>query len=191
MRGKKGGLWIVAIATAIGMAVSANAAPATRSAEYRAVQQRLQHGWNSWDTNSVTAQVLLPYGLELRLGVQKRTSEWADAFLPTALIGRKGADAEQVFPGPHAFDGSYSALKLKWNGVALRVETAHAGDDLVMLVTPLREESSTRLPPVAVISAGMVWNRPGTVERQGGHLVARLPGLDVSIFAADPAIDDP
>ena len=177
--------------TAIVIAAAAQAAAQPPSSDYAAVQARLQRGWNSWDTNSVTAQVLLPHGLELRMGVQKRTSEYGDAFLPTALIGRKGTDAEQVIPGPHAYDGSYTSLKLKWNGMALRLETAHVGDDLVMLVTPLPQESSTKLPPVAVVSANMLWNQPGAVERDGDQIIAHLPGTNFAIFAAGDVADDP
>lgn len=182
---------LAALAAAIGVAAAAHSVPAVRSPEYATVQARLQHGWNSWDTNSVTAQVLLPYGLELRLGVKKATSENADAFLPTALIGRRGAEDEQVFPGPHAYDGAYSALKLSWRGIVLQLETAHVGDDLVMLVTPVERESTTKLPPIAVISAGLIWNRAGSVVRNGDAMVAHLPDRDLPIYAAGPAQDDP
>jgi len=160
-----------------------------RSAEYAAVQARLQQGWNSWDTSTVTGQVLLPDGLEIRLGVQRATTLNSDAFLSTALIGRQGADDERVFPGPHAYDGSYSTLRLDWRGVSLQVETAHDGDDLVMLVTPLARPASQ--PAIAVFSAGLLWNRPGTVSREPDRIVANLPGKTVGIYAAGSVGDDP
>ena len=136
--GKAKPWWVLAVAWTIGLAQAATPVPeAPRATEYAAVQARLQRGWNTWDTNSVTRQVLLPEGLGISLGVRRRSSENTDAYLPDALIGRQGKADEKVFPGPHAYDGSYSALRLTWRGVDLRLETAQADGDLVMLVTPL------------------------------------------------------
>ncbi|USI74656.1 MGH1-like glycoside hydrolase domain-containing protein [Sphingomonas morindae] len=196
---------------AASLAGAAAAAPA-RSPDYAAVQGRLQRGWNSWDTNTIAGQVLLPYGLEIRLGVKKESAENTNAFLPTVLIGRKAAGDETVYPGPHSYDGAYTEFRLTWRGVALRLETAHAGNDLVMLVTPLSkpkpapaslgaasqrintsfrsEEEATSQPPVAILSAGMVWNRPGSVALEGADIVARLPGEVVTIHAAAPVLAD-
>ena len=55
-----------------------------------------------------------------------------------------GQDAEMVTPGPHAWDGSYTSADFEWKGHKWRVESAHDGDDLVMLVAPLEETSSLR-----------------------------------------------
>ena len=49
-------------------------------------------------------------------------------------------DAEVVTPGPHAWDGSYTRAEVEWKGHKWRVESAHDGEDLVMLVTPLEIE---------------------------------------------------
>ena len=196
--------WPLALAS-IGMA--AGAAP-PRTPDYAAVQARLQRGWNSWDTNSVTEQVLLPEGLAISLGVRRRSSENTDAFLASALIGRKGAEDEKILPGPHAYDGSYSALRLSWRGIELRLETAQVDGDLVMLATPLsasaaaqsapgardtflRPDEKTSQPALAVFSAAMLWNRAGSVAREGDQLVAHLPGRDIRIFAAGSAMTDP
>src|SRR5262249_25218274 len=83
---------------------------------YRQVQQRLAQGWNSWDVNSVTTQVLLPDGLAIHAGLKHNTTESSDAYLKDALIGRLEPGAEQVFPGPHSWDGGYTDLKLSWKG---------------------------------------------------------------------------
>jgi hypothetical protein len=121
-----------------------------RSAEYDKVQQRLARGWNTWDVHSVATQVLLPDGLAIHVGLKHNTSENADAWLGDALIGRLGKDAEVVTPGPHAWDGSYTSADYAWKGHKWRVESAHDGDDLVMLVTPLANAST--LPPTVVFS---------------------------------------
>jgi hypothetical protein len=152
--------------------------------------------------------VLLPYGLQIRLGVKKDSAENTDAFLATALIGRKGTGDETVIPGPRSYDGSYTELRLKWRGIDLRLETAQVGEDFVLLVTPLSaparpgtvatrlnttfrsDAEATSQPPVAILSANMIWNRPGSVAREGDVMVARLPGRLVTIHAAGPEIPE-
>src|SRR5271165_3201632 len=73
-----------------------------RSAQYGELQTRLARGWNTWDVHSVAAQVLLPEGLAIYVGMKHNTRLYGDAFLGDALIGRFGPDAEVVTPGPHA-----------------------------------------------------------------------------------------
>ena len=42
-----------------------------------------------------------------------------------------------MLPGPHAYDGSYTELRLNWQGIVLDVRSAHDGDDLMLLVDPV------------------------------------------------------
>ena len=164
--------------------VNTAGAPAPRSAAYAHVQQRLQRGWNTWDTNTIAGEVLLPEGLEIRLGLKHNTTLNADSFLPTMLIGRQGIGDEQVKPGPHAYDGSYNRSEVTWAGTTVQVEAAHAGDDLVMLVTPVGKPTTGALPVTAVFSVGFLWNRPGEVRKADGHIVASTAGKDTPIFLA-------
>src|SRR6185437_14404049 len=121
-----------------------------RSPEYARVQERLARGWNTWDVHSVATQVLLPEGLAIHVGMKHNSSLNGDAWLGDALIGSFGPDAPVVTPGLHAWDGSYTRADYEWKGHKWRVESAHDGDDLVMLVTPL--ESKSALPPTVVFS---------------------------------------
>ncbi len=134
-----------------------------RSAEYAKVQERLARGWNTWDVHSVATQVLLPEGLAIHVGMKHNSTLNGDAWLGDALIGRFGNDAEVVTPGPHAWDGSYTRADFAWKGHKWRVESAHDGDDLVMLVTPL--ESKSALPPTVMFSVNYLWDSVGTVQR--------------------------
>lgn len=145
-------------------------APLPESASYRAVQQRLARGWNTWDVHSVTTQVLLPEGLAIHVGLKHNSTEYGDAFLSDALIGRLTPGAEQVTPGPHAWDGSSTDLSLAWHGHRWRVESAHAGSDLVLLVSPLPGGSAQGLPPTVVFSVDFLWNRPGTAVQRGDFI---------------------
>lgn len=151
--------------------------PRLESAEYAQVQKRLGRGWNTWDTQSVTTHVLLPQGLAVRIGFLWKSRENQAAFLPTAFIGQLDANAEKVFPGPHAFDGSYTELKLTWKGRSFRIQSGHDGEDLVLLVTPLDAVTdSGPLPMTAVFSVGFLWDRPGTVAKLSGQMEAHADG---------------
>ena len=144
------------------------------SPQYQQLQSRLATGWNTWDVRSVTTQVLLPEGLAIHLGLQHNSTLNQDAFLAEALIGRLSKGAEQVFPGPHAWDGSYTDLRLSWKGHNLRLQTAHDGANLVMLATPLASsEATSALAPTLVFSVNYLWNRPGAVQKRSGRIEAQ------------------
>ena len=168
--------WILAVAIA-----SCLAAQTPRSAEYDALQNRLARGWNTWDVHSVAAQVLLPEGFTIRVGLKHNTSLNSDAFLADALIGRQGPGLEQVFPGPHTWNGSYTELRVTWREHTFRLESAHDGEDLVMLATPL--DSKSAVPPTLVFSAGVLWNRPGSVARVGNRVEFRNAARQIDVYA--------
>lgn len=151
------------------------------AALYGAVQARLCHGWNTWDVRSVLSQVLLPEGLCVRLGIKEYAS---GRFLGEALIGRHGDDVETVRPGVRSYDGAYTELELTWSNVRLRVESTADEDGLVWLITPLVEPCERPSPQRAalVVSAGFLWNSPGTTRHGDGELLATTAGgSEVSI----------
>ena len=170
--------WILPLAISCTLA-----AQTPRSPEYAAVQNRLARGWNTWDVHSVAAQVLLPEGFTIRVGLKHNDTLNSDAFLADPLIGRQGQAAEQVFPGPHTWNGSYTELRLTWRGHELLLQSAHDGDDLVMLATPLASKSA--IPPTLVLSTGLLWNRPGSVARSSDHLEFTSPSRRVSIYCTE------
>ncbi len=175
---------IACLAAALVVSASSGA-PGAHSAEYTAVQRRLAQGWNTWDTHSVLTQVLLPQGFAIRLGLQHNSSLNADAFLDHALIGQQEKDAPVVSPGAHTWDGSYTELRLSWRGHNLQVQSAHDGEDLVMLVSPF--PGSARLPATVIVSAGVLWNREGGATRQDGHLAFQQGNQIVPVFCTAPA----
>ena len=142
--------------------------PGLRSAQYEQVQERLARGWNTWDVHSVATQVLLPEGLAIHVGIKHNSTLNGDAYLGDALIGRLDKNAEKVTPGPHSWDGAYTSADFEWKEHRWRIETAHDGEDLLMLVSPLPSKSSSALPPSVVLTVDYLWNRPGTavVRRQ-------------------------
>jgi len=152
-----------------------------RSPEYDAVQRSLAQGWNTWDVNSVTAQVLLPEGFTIRVGLKHNSALNNDAFLPDAQIGRRGKGDEDVVPGPHTWNGSYTELRVLWQGDELLLQSAHEGDDLVMLATPVHLKP-TAVPTSLVVSTGVLWNRPGGATRSGDHLEFRKGSHTLGVY---------
>ena len=107
--------------------------------EYLAIKQRLARGWNTWNTRSVLSHTLLPEGFGLNLAFKQ--VKWLDEpYLREVLFGRD-VDDVQIRPGPHTLDGSYTRLDIQWQQLWARVESAHAGDDLVILVTPVTTQT--------------------------------------------------
>ncbi|MBN2432376.1 MAG: hypothetical protein JXQ27_12950 [Acidobacteria bacterium] len=157
--------------------------------EYTAVKERLARGWNSWDSRDVLAQVYLPAGLAVNLAF-KQHAYLEEKYLERVLIGRRQEGAPQVRPGLHAADGSYQELELRWEHVHVRVRIAHAGADLVVLVTPLAPPPA-EAPAALVVQAGLLWNRPGTLCRDGDILVAELPGEEIRLYCTAPHRPDP
>ena len=154
--------------------------------EYERLQARLARGWNTWNTRSVLSHVLLPEGFALNLGLREYQGR---QYLKEALIGRKRAEEEQLHPGPHAYDGSYTELNLKVWGNELTVCSATEGDDLVLLVTPVTTPG--RKAPLLVVESGILWNRPGMLYREGDALVGRFAEREVRVYATQLSTVDP
>jgi putative isomerase len=160
--------------------------------EYHDLQRRLGNGWNTWNTRSVLSHVLLPEGFAINLGIK----EYADGhYLKESLIGRQGKEDEVILPGAHAYDGSYTELRLSWRGIDLSIQSAHAGEDLVILVTP---HQIPYQPGVLAIEGGILWNRPGYVKRNPPtaqdmqqHLLAVLPNKQIPVFAEGTSVEEP
>ncbi|GAA3774144.1 hypothetical protein GCM10022225_72330 [Plantactinospora mayteni] len=154
---------------------------------YRAAQRRLARGWNTWDTRSLLTQVLLPEGLAVTLGLKEY---YRGNDLQRVQIGRREPDAEEVTLGPHAVDGGYTAVTVRWRDIEVLVESAHTGADLVVLATPRANQAQ---PATLTVSVALLWNRPGTVRRVGATVVADLPERPepVGVHGTAPQVDDP
>jgi hypothetical protein len=163
--------------------------PPPRSAQYEQVQQRLARGWNTWDVHSVATQVLLPDGVAIHAGLKHNSTLNGDAYLGDALIGRLDKDAEKVTPGPHSWDGSYTQADFQWQRHKWRIESAHDGGDLVLLVSPLQSGDKSALPPTLVITVDFLWNSPGTTLKHGNSIDVRTGVSGLQVYCACPEPD--
>ncbi|MGB6686703.1 MAG: trehalase family glycosidase [Terracidiphilus sp.] len=132
--------------------------------------------------NSVTTYVRLPEGLAIHVGMKHNSTLAGEDFLANPLIGRLAKDAEVVFPGPHAWDGSYTDLHITWKGHNWRVQSATEGNDLVLLATPLASKPETTLPPTIVFSVNFLWNSAGSTAKQQGAIEADLGAGKTFVF---------
>ncbi len=111
-----------------------------RTAEYRALQQKLCRGWNTWSANSVLAHVYLPDGFALTLGLKSAGMghSYQNAFFQANATARR---PEKIRLGPHADDGSYTELTLEENtggadskNVALVQSATDNGEEYILVI---------------------------------------------------------
>jgi putative isomerase len=148
--------------------------------EYARLQKNLASGWNTWNTRSVLAHVLLPQGFSVCLGFKESRDL---AYLREALVGRPRQDEEQVVPGPRSPDGYYTELTIHWHGLSARVRSAVEDGELLVLVTPLEGQLA---PARLVVECGVLWNRDGFVRRRNGIVEGVFPGKTVPVFVTAP-----
>ena len=153
--------------------------PGTQPLEYQEITTRLARGWNTWNTRSVLAHVILPEAFGINLALKQVA--WLDeAYLRESLIGRWAEEAEQVRPGLHAYNGRYTELEIQWQHLSARVESAHVGKDLVILIVPTSRPS---MPVHLVVETAMFWNRPGSLEKvDEHHLRAVTPSQTIDVY---------
>jgi len=124
---------------------------------YNEMQRKLASGWNTWNTRSVLSQVLLPQNFAINFQLQDAKS---GTILREALIGRRGVDVEKVIPGPHAYNGSYTELRVDWKNISINVKMASDSKNLAVIFSPDKSKNSG----VILIKPDMIWGKKGKVE---------------------------
>jgi hypothetical protein len=187
---------LVASGPAAALAATPPGERVLRTPQYRALQQRLARGWNTWNTNSVLSHVHLPHGFAVTLGLKSSGAGphyQRDFYQANETIERP----EKIRLGPHADDGSYAELTLEWQSGGWApdtpnrclVQSATDGEDLVVLVT-VRERAKRR-PAHLYVEAGFLWNRPGVVTRAGDVLRAEGGGRVFEVRHSARDVGDP
>jgi len=144
--------------------------------EYQKIKSRLTDGWNTWNTNSVLSHVLLPEALSINLYAHDSAS---NRTLKQAFIGNKIPGSEVVIPGDHAFDGSYTDLKIYFESLAFRVQTSSNNDSIYLLITPLQDSLNYGS---LILHSGVMWNRAGEILPKDDCMHAVLPGKQIKIY---------
>jgi putative isomerase len=153
---------------------------------YDDLNKKLACGWNTWNTRSVLSHVLLPEGIAVNIGFKHYAG---GDYLKEALIGRRGEHDEKIHPGLRTYDGGYTDLTIAWKGCRWRVETAAAGDEWVMLVTPL--DVATPRAPLVVAEIGLLWNRTGSLSRGEDCICVETPTRTVRLYGTEEPVPEP
>jgi putative isomerase len=131
-------------------------------------------GWNTWDVRTLNGVVHLPDALRIRFTlIDPRDNTRCDEFGWRLGLHRIG---------PHATDGSYCQIDLKWNQTVVRFEYATDGDRLVCRVTPLETRFLDALQSNAesrfLVAAELdgAWKRTVQTQRNGDTWVAIADG---------------
>ncbi|WP_298486202.1 trehalase family glycosidase [uncultured Maribacter sp.] len=135
---------------------------------------KLAKGWNTWNTRSVLSHVLLPESFAIDLQLKDNKS---GDILKEALIGRRGDSIERVIPGFHAYDGSYTSLKLEWRDITVQVQSATKNDMLYVLVTPIKSADGDSL----IINPKMLWEKEGVVSIDN-NITAQTPSKTITAY---------
>ena len=156
--------------------------PAPSAAELSENSQQLLRGWNTWSNASVLSHVKLPEGLNVQLLFRKQRGGpyWLrDSY----IAGPKVNFPEKIYPGKHAYDGSYTQLELNWEGQKATVETASDGTDLYLLYQP---SESPELPHILVCQTGILWNKAGVVRKEDTSILATFEQETYRIASTTP-----
>eukprot|EP00658_Telonema_sp_P-2_P034540 TRINITY_DN25205_c0_g1_i2.p1 TRINITY_DN25205_c0_g1~~TRINITY_DN25205_c0_g1_i2.p1 ORF type:complete len:721 (+),score=172.82 TRINITY_DN25205_c0_g1_i2:163-2325(+) len=131
-----------------------------------AMSDRLTHGiWNTWAKQSVTAHILLPAGVMLKIGLCDLNTRSCKE------DGEKGdIDSGVVRLGPHALDHSYTQLYFSQAAANVSIETSQRDGDFFMVVTPAAGFNASQFAVVVIALftdqnvPGASWGLPGAVS---------------------------
>ena len=156
---------------------------------YALLKKNYITGWHTWNVRSVLSHVHMPNGFSINMALK----EYREGhYLKETLVGRFTNEygrepVETAFPGIHAADGSYTEMFMKWCDMEIRVETSVAGDELVILVTPIKNQLR---PAMLVLEGGYLWGRTGWVEKSDQTLIGHDATGETHVYTTgQPVVD--
>jgi len=122
-------------------------------------------GWNTWDVKCLNAVVLLPETLEVRFCLfnpNKNPKEYLREFR-WRNMGRLG---------PHAPDGSYAQVQLKYREYTYSLEYASEAENLVCKIVPEKLPDYPKWPHILAVEVFFRWdNKPGNIISKSGNRI--------------------
>lgn len=158
--------------------------------DYAALKRDYIRGWHTWNVRSVLSHVHMPDGFALNIAFK----EYREGhYLKETLVGRfpneyRRMPSEVAFPGPHAFDESYTDMRVDWCDMTIRVESTVCDDQLTVLITPEKQQLR---PAMLVLEGGFLWGLPGWVEQQGQTLIGHSAAGEQTVFLTGQPMHDP
>lgn len=155
-------------------------------ASYTELNQRIIHGWNTWDNRNVLSHVLLPEEISLHLQIEDSLS---GELLKFAFTGNY-AGKEVVRPLAHTPDGSYTALQLSWGDFNMVVQSVSKGEHLDVLISP-KFYTKKLNPGYLLAEIDFPYDRKGEVRMEDGKFQISTGGVEVSIYMNGNSVKDP
>lgn len=147
------------------------------------------NGFQTWNVRSVLSHVHMETGFAVNIAFKEYS---CGHYLKETLIGRFPGETgrmptETAFPGPHAFDGSYTMMNVSWCGMEIQVESAQQDDQFVIVVTPLKQQV---LPAMCVLEGGFLWGRDGCAVKENGALVGKTKECEIRFYTSGEEMKD-
>lgn len=112
-------------------------------------------GWHTWNNDSILSYIYPLDGRGIRLCIKDYKNA---AFLENVLIGDENAN---VVPVAHAYDDSFTHVKVEWKDNSFEVLTASEDDELFILI----KCNDSRIKSSSLIIQGLsLYNLGATVE---------------------------
>ncbi len=156
---------------------------------YELMKQGYIKGWHTWNVRSVLSHVHMPDGFALNVAFKEyREGHYLKETLVGRFVNEYGREpAETAFPGAHAFDESYTEMRVKWCDMEIKVESAVEDGQLMLLITPIRRQVR---PAMLVLESGFLWGRPGYAEAKGRSLLAHAPACEHAVYITGTPMED-
>jgi len=143
------------------------------------LQKSVLKGWNTWNNSNVLSRVLMPEGLAVNLVFRKKRG--GPYYLRESYIANQQRNfPEKITPLDHAYDGSYIEMLVEWVGLKAKIQSATDGTDLILLYTPLEVPDN---PHILILESGIMWNKPGTLQKEGHTIRAKFPDREIVIHS--------
>ena len=153
--------------------------------DYTSLRKKTNVGWNTWNTLNVLSYSHLPEGFTINLCIH----EYSAGVLRQSLIGRRGKDEEQIFPGARSYDGSCSQMNLKYRNMEIDVKAVSKNDEQIIIVTPVK--TGPYRTPTLVIEACLMWGYDGGVFSENGKIYGVCGGRRFDIYTSSQTVRQP
>ena len=174
--------------------------------KYQSLIDDFAQGWNTWNPRSTLSFVDLPAAFSINIGFK----DYLNKEVMTETIPQ--VEHEKIWFGAHTYDGSYTSQEITFSEMTFRIESAANDDELVILVTPIEvkkvpiptnfvavgdksAESASKFTerikmPLVLVEIGMLWNRPGSLSRDGQVLTASTPEKDYQVYTTASPVEE-
>ena len=138
------------------------------------LKTKMFRGFNTYYNNSVLTHVCMPECFAISLGFKFYNGNYGQGMLQTeAMIGH-----DDIHPGLRSYDGTYTELTLYSHGHEIFIQSAVIDGGQYLLLTPVK---FVKNPPALLISAAILWNRPGYVQLDGDALAGTTPSRSFKV----------